>query len=214
MNIILLGPPGACKGTQAKRLEKHYGIVQLSTGDMLRSEVASKSEIGILIKEVMSHGGLVSDEIIINMISLRLESHDCKDGFVLDGFPRTTPQAEASDRMFEEKNMKLDYAIEIRVDDNAMIERIKGRYSCVSCGRGYHDLFKSTEIEGVCDFCGGKQFNRRTDDNAEVIRSRLVTYHEQTEPIISYYKNKGILRSIDGMIAIDDVTTEIKRVLG
>ena len=115
---------------------------------------------------------------------------------------------------FEEKNMKLDYAIEIRVDDNAMIERIKGRYSCVSCGRGYHDLFKSTEIEGVCDFCGGKQFNRRTDDNAEVIRSRLVTYHEQTEPIISYYKNKGILRSIDGMIAIDDVTTEIKRVLG
>ena len=214
MNIILLGPPGAGKGTQAKRLEKHYGIVQLSTGDMLRSEIASQSEIGILVKEVMSHGGLVSDEIIVDMISSRLELHDCKDGFVLDGFPRTTPQVHASDKMFEDKNMKLDYVIEIRVDDNAMIERIKGRYSCVNCGRGYHEIFRSPEIEGVCDFCGGREFDRRTDDNTEVIRSRLVTYHEQTEPIISYYKNKGILRSIDGMIAIDEVTTEMKRVLG
>jgi adenylate kinase len=214
MNLILLGPPGAGKGTQAMRLEEHYGIMQLSTGDMLRSEVDSGSDLGKQAKEVMETGGLVSDELILSMIFLRMEHSDYKDGCILDGFPRTTPQADALDKMLVEKNIKIDHVIELRVDDKAMVERITGRYTCSKCGVSYHDLFNKPEVEEVCDNCGGTEFIRRADDTAETVRSRLSNYHEQTEPIISYYGDKGILRSIDGMLAIDDVTKEMKRVIG
>jgi adenylate kinase len=214
MNLILLGPPGAGKGTQAKRLEEHYGIMQLSTGDMLRSEVVSGSDLGKQAKEVMETGGLVSDELILSMIFLRMEHSDYKDGCILDGFPRTTPQADALDKMLVEKNIKIDHVIELQVDDKAMVERITGRYTCSKCGVGYHDLFNKPEVEEVCDNCGGTEFIHRADDTAETVRSRLSNYHEQTEPIISYYGDKGILRSIDGMLAIDDVTKEMKRVIG
>lgn len=214
MKLILLGPPGAGKGTQAKRLQDGYDIVQLSTGDMLREEVASGSELGAQAKEVMESGGLVSDDMIINMISSRIDQDDCDNGFILDGFPRTTPQAEALDKMFEDKGMKLDLVIEMQVDDEAMVERITGRYTCSKCGAGYHDSFQKPETDGVCDKCGGTEFTRRADDNAETVRSRLQAYHDQTAPIISYYGDKGTLRSIDGMAAIDNVTEQMKGLIG
>ena len=165
-------------------------------------------------KAIMESGGLVSDELIISMISSRIDQEDCKNGFILDGFPRTTPQAEALDKMFEDKGMKLDLVIEMKVDDEAMIERITGRYTCSKCGTGYHDSFQKPETEGVCDKCGGTDFSRRADDNAETVRSRLEAYHELTAPIISYYGNQGTLKSIDGMAAIDDVTKQMKGVIG
>ena len=213
MKLILLGPPGAGKGTQAKRLQEAYDIVQLSTGDMLRAEVEAGTEAGTQAKAIMESGGLVSDELIISMISSRIDQEDCKNGFILDGFPRTTPQAEALDKMFEDKGMKLDLVIEMKVDDEAMIERITGRYTCSKCGTGYHDSFQKPETEGVCDKCGGTDFSRRADDNAETVRSRLKAYHDQTAPIISYYGNKGNLKSVDGMAAIDDVTKQMKGVI-
>ncbi len=214
MKLILLGPPGAGKGTQAKRLQEAYSIVQLSTGDMLREEVDSGSALGDQAKEVMQSGELVSDELIIRMISLRIDKDDCKAGFILDGFPRTIPQADALDVMFDEKGLKLDSVIEIKVDDEAMIERITGRYTCSACGRGYHSSFKRPDVDGVCNNCGGTEFSRRADDNAKTARSRLLAYNEQTAPIISYYGNKGILKSIDGMAAINDVTKQMKDLIG
>ncbi|MHA1598301.1 MAG: adenylate kinase [Alphaproteobacteria bacterium] len=214
MKLMLLGPPGAGKGTQAKRLEEAYNIIQLSTGDMLRAAVASGSDIGKEAKGIMEAGGLVSDDLIINMISERIDADDCKKGFILDGFPRTTPQAEALDAMFADKGMTLDHVIEMKVDDDAMVERICGRYTCSGCGAGYHDSFQKPKVEGVCDKCGGTDFPRRADDNAETVRSRLEAYHEQTAPIISYYGDKGNLKSIDGMADIDDVTAQLKDVIG
>ena len=214
MNLIVLGPPGAGKGTQAKRLEAAYGIVQLSTGDMLRVEVASGSELGRKAKEIMEAGGLVPDDLIIDMISGRIDQDDCKKGFILDGFPRTTPQAEALDGMLREKSLKLDFVIEMKVDDEAMVERITGRYTCAKCGAGYHDSFQKPKVEGVCDKCGSSEFTRRADDNAETVRARLAAYHEQTAPIITYYAGKGSLQSIDGMAAIDEVTAQMKEVIG
>ena len=214
MNLIVLGPPGAGKGTQAKRLESAYGIVQLSTGDMLRVEVASGSEVGRKAKEIMEAGGLVPDDLIIDMISGRIDQDDCKKGFILDGFPRTTPQAEALDGMLREKSLKLDFVIEMKVDDEAMVERITGRYTCAKCGAGYHDSFQKPKVEGVCDKCGSSEFTRRADDNAETVRARLAAYHEQTAPIITYYAGKGSLQSIDGMAAIDEVTAQMKEVIG
>ena len=214
MNLIVLGPPGAGKGTQAKRLESAYGIVQLSTGDMLRVEVASGSEVGRKAKEIMEAGGLVPDDLIIDMISGRIDQDDCKKGFILDGFPRTTPQAEALDGMLREKSLKLDFVIEMKVDDEAMVERITGRFTCAKCGAGYHDSFQKPKVEGVCDKCGGSEFTRRADDNAETVRARLAAYHEQTAPIITYYAGKGSLQSIDGMAAIDEVTAQMKEVIG
>jgi len=214
MNLILLGPPGAGKGTQAKLVEDKYGIVQLSTGDMLRAAVASGSDVGREAKAIMEAGKLVPDALVIRLISDRIDQADCKGGFILDGFPRTVAQAEALDRMLQEKGLKLDHVIEMKVDDGALVERITGRYSCAGCGAGYHDSFQRPKVEGVCDRCGGTAFKRRADDNEQTVKTRLGQYHEQTAPILPYYRDRGTLKSIDGMAAIDEVTRQIFVALG
>ena len=210
MNVILLGAPGAGKGTQAKRLEESQELIQLSTGDMLRAAVASGSDLGRQAKEVMDAGQLVADDLIIRMISERIDQPDCKGGFILDGFPPTTPQAEALDTMLAGKGLPLDAVIEMKVDEEALIERITGRYSCAKCGAGYHDKFLVPAQAGVCDICGGTEFKRRADDTEATVRTRLVAYREQTAPILPYYQNMGILKTVDGMAAIDEVTRQIE----
>jgi len=214
MNLILLGPPGAGKGTQSKRLEEKFKIVQLSTGDMLRAEVASGSDLGKQAKEIMEAGQLVSDDIIIGMISNRVDQEDCKNGFILDGFPRTVPQAEALGRMLADKSLKLEHVLELEVDDEAMVARICGRYTCAKCGAGYHDSFQKPAKEGVCDKCESTEFIRRADDNEETVRARLKAYHEQTAPIAQFYGDLGILTSVDGMADIDVVTHQLESIIG
>lgn len=213
MRLILLGPPGAGKGTQAKRLEDAHGLVQLSTGDMLRAAVASGSALGQQAKQVMEAGGLMPDEIIIDMIAERIDRADCRNGFVLDGFPRTTGQAAALDAMLKAKKAGLDAVIELAVDEGALIERISGRFSCAKCGAGYHEKFKRPKVEGVCDVCGSTEFSRRKDDNAETVAARLEAYRDQTAPILPYYEERGLLRRVDGMADVDDVTRQIEAVL-
>ena len=213
MNIILLGPPGAGKGTQAKLLEEQRGLKQLSTGDMLRSAVAAGTETGKRAKAVMDRGDLVSDEIVVGIIADRLVAPDVKKGFILDGFPRNTAQAEALDNMLSGKGLKLDAVIEMKVDDEALVERITGRYTCAKCGKGYHDVFEKPKTEGVCDACGSTEFIRRADDNDKTVRDRLGIYNKQTAPLVTYYGARGTLRTIDGMAAISDVTRQIEHVL-
>ncbi|TXH38375.1 MAG: adenylate kinase [Rhodospirillaceae bacterium] len=213
MNLILLGPPGAGKGTQAKRLFDKHKLVQLSTGDMLRAEVASGSELGQQAKKVMEAGQLMPDNIIIDMISKRIDAPDCRNGFVLDGFPRTEGQAVALDDMLNKKGGHIDAVIELAVDESALIERISGRFACAKCGAGYHDTFQRPKKDGVCDVCGGTEFVRRKDDNAETVKARLIAYREQTAPILPYYKAKGLLQQVDGMADLDDVTAAIDAVL-
>lgn len=214
MNIILLGAPGAGKGTQAKRLEDGYGIVQLSTGDMLRALVASGSVLGQQAKEIMEQGQLMPDSLMIEMIAERIEEPDCAKGFILDGFPRTTGQAEALDKMLMEKSLSMQAVIEIKVDEEALVDRITGRYTCANCGAGYHDRYQVPQVENVCDKCGGTEFSRRADDNEATVRSRLEAYRSQTAPILPYYQDKGILKSVDGMDEIDEVTKQIQTILG
>lgn len=213
MNLILLGPPGAGKGTQAKRLEEKFGLVQVSTGDMLRAEVKSGSPVGLEAKAIMERGALVPDSIITAMIASRVKQPDAARGFILDGFPRTAPQAEALDTMLRENGMNLDHVIELKVDDARMVERISGRYSCARCGEGYHDSFKQPKAPSVCDVCGSTEFSRRADDKAETVGARLAAYHGQTAPLLPYYAAQGKLRSVDGMAEMSAVTVELQRIL-
>ncbi len=213
MNIVLLGPPGCGKGTQARRIEENHGLKQLSTGDMLRAAIEAGSETGAKLAEIMNEGQLVPDDIIIGMISERISEPDCAQGFILDGFPRTLVQAEALDVMLEQKGLALRAVISLTVDDEAMVERISGRFTCAACGAGYHDSFKPPRDPKRCDDCGDRTFTRRDDDNADTVRHRLTAYHDMTEPILPYYEGRGILRPVDGMGPIDSVTAEINNVL-
>ena len=211
--LILLGPPGAGKGTQARMLEEKYGLVQLSTGDLLRAAVAAGTEAGKAAKAVMEAGDLVSDEIVIAILRDRLAEPDCAKGVILDGFPRTTVQAEALDSLLAENGQKIDAAISLEVDDAAMVTRISGRYTCGACGEGYHDTFKTPANDGVCDKCGGTDMKRRADDNAETVSSRLEAYHAQTAPLIAYYDGKGVLKTVDAMGEIDAIATSMATIV-
>ncbi|MFO1087349.1 MAG: adenylate kinase [Reyranellaceae bacterium] len=213
MNIILLGPPGAGKGTQAQRLQSERGMIQLSTGDMLRAAVASGSELGRKAKGIMEKGELVPDELMVGLIEDRIAQPDCLKGFILDGFPRTEAQAQALDRMLDKKGKTLDRVVEMEVDEKALTERIVGRFSCAKCGTGYHDKFKRPKVDEVCDVCGSKEFVRRKDDNAETMKTRMAAYRAQTEPLLPYYAKRGVLRKVDGMAAMDEVYRQITGVL-
>ncbi|UYV39480.1 adenylate kinase [Rhodobacteraceae bacterium D3-12] len=211
--LILLGPPGAGKGTQARKLEEKFGLVQLSTGDLLRAAVAAGTEAGKAAKAVMEAGELVSDEIVIAILRDRLGEADCAKGVILDGFPRTTVQAEALDTLLRETGAKINAAISLEVEDAAMVARISGRFTCGTCGEGYHDRFKPTAKDGVCDKCGGTDMKRRADDNAETVASRLAAYHAQTAPLISYYDRQGALHRIDAMGEINAIANGLKTIV-
>lgn len=213
MKLVLLGPPGAGKGTQAAHLKERHGIAHLSTGDMLREAVAAGTEVGRQAKSIMDAGRLVPDDLINRLVAERITAPDCAQGFILDGFPRTIAQAEALDRMLAERAEKLDAVLELAVDDDALVERVSGRFTCARCGAGYHDRFKPTRTPGVCDECGSTEFVRRPDDNAETVHARLQAYHAQTAPLLPYYRDKGLLVTVDGMAEIDDVTAEIFRAI-
>jgi adenylate kinase len=213
MRLILLGPPGAGKGTQSKLLEKAYDIVQLSTGDMLREAVKNKTPLGLEAKLVMDEGGLVSDDVMIGLIKERTAQDDCHNGFVLDGFPRTVAQAEALTEMLQSKNQTMDAVIEITVDDDILIKRIIGRYICAKCGENFNDFLKTPMVEGICDACQSTEFIRRDDDTEETVKKRLLAYYEQTLPLLPYYKEEGLLKSVDGMLETEAVRQEIQEVL-
>jgi len=211
MNLVLLGPPGAGKGTQAKLLEDSRSLVKLSTGDMLRAAVAAGTELGRKAGDIMERGQLVPDDLVIGLIAERMDKDEggSGEGYILDGFPRTIAQAEALDRLLKERGKKLDRVIVMEVDDDALVERIAGRFACAFCGEGYHDIYKLPKVKGVCDRCGSSGLVRRRDDNEEVVRARLQAYHAQTEPLIDYYTRQGKVRAVDGMADIAMVSKEI-----
>lgn len=211
--MILIGPPGAGKGTQASLIEETLSIGNLSTGALLRDAIASESELGNKAKVLVEGGNFVPDDIMIALVSARIDEPDCENGFILDGFPRTLAQAKALDELLEARGSKVDAAIEIELDDDIVVERITGRFSCAKCDEGYHKAHKLPAVEGVCDVCGSTEFVQRADDSEEKIRTRLALYHEQTAPILPYYEKRGILRSVDGTKDLDDVTGQLKEVL-
>ena len=213
MILILLGPPGAGKGTQAERLVSAYGLVQLSTGDMLRSEVKSGSELGEKAKKIMDSGDLVPDDLIIKMISSRISERFGSEGIILDGFPRTTEQAIALDLMLKEKDLRIDHVIQLKVDEEKIVERLSGRFSCTECGIGYHDKFSLPLNDGICDKCNSSNFTRRSDDNPATVRARLSAYKDQTAPILPYYSKKGYLKNVNGMADMDAVFDGIKEII-
>ncbi|MEO1293969.1 MAG: adenylate kinase [Pseudomonadota bacterium] len=213
LTLILLGPPGAGKGTQARILMDKYGLVQLSTGDLLRAAVAAGTGAGLAAKSVMEAGGLVSDEIVLAILKDRLADEDVAAGVILDGFPRTEAQAEALEQLLAERGSKIDAAIALEVDDDAMVARITGRFTCANCGEGYHDVSKRPAIEGVCDSCGATEFKRRVDDNAETVRARLEAYHAQTAPLIAFYERQGTLSRVFAMGSIDEVTHSLDAIV-
>ena len=213
MNLIFLGAPGSGKGTQAEIIEKELKLCKLSTGDMLRAAVKAGTEVGKKAEAVMQAGGLVSDDIVIGIIADKITQAECKNGFILDGFPRTIGQAEALDVMLEKNGMKINKVIELAVNEEILVERISGRYSCAKCGAGYHDKFKKPKVDGICDSCGNTEFIRRKDDNAETVTERLKAYNTQTAPLKPYYDKKGKLVQIDAMQEIDKVTKELEKVI-
>lgn len=212
-NIILLGPPGAGKGTQARRLVDERQMVQLSTGDMLREAKAAGTPMGLKAAEVMDKGGLVSDDIVIGLIREKLEGTDAPGGFIFDGFPRTLAQADALGALLADEGLALDAVIEMRVDDEALVRRITGRFTCGNCGEVYHDETKPTKEPGVCDQCGSTDMKRRADDNEDSLKTRLLEYYKKTSPLIGYYYAKGDLSGVDGLAEIDEVAAEISAVL-
>ena len=213
MNLILFGPPAAGKGTQAKRLVETRGMVQLSTGDMLRAAVKAGTPIGLKAKAVMEAGELVSDAIVSALIGERLDCAEAMGGAIFDGYPRTQQQAEALEMLLDERGRTLDHVIELVVDEEALVERITGRFSCCTCGAGYHDRFHLPKIEGTCDVCGGHEFKRRPDDNEQTVRTRMAEYRAKTAPILPYYEEKGLVRRVDGMASVEDVATAIDAIL-
>ena len=212
LNIILLGPPGAGKGTQAARLQADRGMVQLSTGDMLREAVAAGTSVGLKAKAIMERGELVSDAIVSALIGERLDAA-ADQGAIFDGFPRTRAQAEALDLLLTERDRRLDHVIELAVDEDELVKRIVGRFSCAKCGTGYHDTFRPTKVDGVCDVCGSTEFKRRKDDNEETVRTRMAEYRAKTQPILPYYEAKGLVRRVNGMASVEQVGTEIDAIL-
>ncbi len=212
MNIVLLGPPGSGKGTQAKRIAEKKRIAPLATGEMLRAEVLSASALGLSVKGIIERGDLVPDAIMIAMIEKRIG--DNPSGFILDGFPRDLAQAEALDTMLAARGQKLDRVVLLKIGEEALVDRISGRFTCRGCGASYHDRYQRPRVEGVCDLCGGKDFERRPDDNAPVVRARFAVYRRQTEPIVGYYEKRGILSRVDGTGAVEEVAEAIDRVLG
>ena len=215
MRIILLGPPGAGKGTQARILTEKYGIVHIATGDLFRDNIKNKTALGQQVEEILKAGTLVPDDVTIKMISARLDEPDCKNGFVLDGFPRNVAQAEALEKMLKEKGIKLDAVVQMAVNDDELVERISGRFTCSCCSEGYHDKFKKPKVADSCDKCGTKgSFVRRPDDNAATVRTRLETYHSQTKPILPFYESRKMLKTVNGMASMDEVTRQILAVLG
>jgi adenylate kinase len=213
MQLILLGPPGGGKGTQAKKLQEGHGLVQLSTGDMLRAAVAAGTPIGKQAKAIMDAGKLVSDEIVIGIIADRIDQPDAKKGFVLDGFPRTIAQAEALDKLLKDRGRKINAAIDLRVPDNFIVERLAGRFTCAKCGTGYNEKTQPPKVAGTCDKCGSHDFVRRPDDAESAVRTRLETYHKQTAPLLPYYEKQGILHVVDGTQPVAKVTSEVEALI-